>query len=249
MPPCIDDVTFEEHLLGLGSPAAAEHVRSCANCQARLLVDEKSAEHFRKFVFPRTVDAVVASQVKSLPRWWFAMAAAAACVLLLGFIPLIKRLTLTEPGDDYTGTKGASESGSFSLTVYTPLETGVAALRDGERVAAAAPLRFEVSTPEPCALWLISVDDSGTVSRLFPTEGDEGAAVNGFQSLPGGVVLDGRTGSERFFALCSVAPLSYAQVLSAAKDFGALLPSKTAAPKLAGLPEGTLQDTLRLDKF
>jgi hypothetical protein len=249
MPPCIDDVTFEEYLLGVGSKAPAEHVRSCTNCQARLQADEKAGQHFRQFVFARTVDAVVASQIKSTPRWWFAAAAAAAVVLILSFVPTLTRLTRTEPSDDYTGSKGAGGTGSFALTVYTPLETGVAALRDGERVDAGAPLRFEVNTPEPCVLWLVSVDDNGTVSRLFPTEGDEGAPINGFQSLPGGVVLDGRAGSERFFAVCSAAPLSFSQVLSAAKEFSTLAPALPAAPKLSGLPERTLQDTLRLDKF
>lgn len=205
---CPDDVALERLLLGFASDEERTHPASCETCQRRLAEMKAQGVDFHRFVFPRTIDSVIAAHAETRrPRWLgfslSAAAAAAATTLLFLLSPEAPR--------DYVGTKG----GALGLTVYTLDDTGAPVLlEDGARVPPAAALRFRVAPTQPCHLWLLSIDGTGTVSRLFPSIGDS-ALITSETTLPGGATLDGVEGPERLVAVCTRAPTSYDAVVAA----------------------------------
>ncbi len=203
-----DQVKLEKVSMGLAP--AAEAAALLASPEARAELDRMRAEDedFHRFVFPRTVDAVVASQerLKAVLRWWPAAVALAALVAVLAWP--------TPPAADYLGLKG----GALGLWVYTLDGDGaVVRVADGARVAAGASLRFQVKPSRPCHLWVVSVDGQGQVSRLYPATGEAPQLGAAAQALPGGATLDGLAGPERVVALCSPAPAGYPEVEAAAR--------------------------------
>lgn len=204
-----DQVKLEKVSMGLAPPAEAAAL--LASPEAREELDRMRAEDedFHRFVFPRTVDAVVASQqrLQAALRWWPAAAALAALVLVV--------LWPAAPADDYLGVKGG---GALGLWVYTLDGAGaVVRVAEGGTVPAAASLRFQVKPSRPCHLWLVSVDGAGQVSRLYPASGEAPQLAASAQALPGGATLDGQPGPERLVALCSPAPVGYPAVEAAAR--------------------------------
>ncbi len=121
---------------------------------------------------------------------------------------------------------------------------------EGEAVKASEEIRFRVDlVRQPCHLWIVSVDGSGQVSRLFPTSGDGGALVATRFEVPGGAVLDGKPGPERVFAICSPQPVYYAaiergvQLATARGESGV-----REVREVAGLPQGSAQASVLLEK-
>ena len=234
---CPTELELEAYLLGSAGPLAP-HVEGCARCRDQLEEMRRQGEEFRREVYPRTVDAVVARAARrGAPRWLLVavpLAAAAAALLYVR----------TAPPPDYLGVKG----GGLALTVFVHDGGGARALADGQPVPAGAALRFEVRPARACRLWIVSVDGAGQVSRLFPASG-EAASVAGAGALPGGAVLDGRAGPERIYAICTPTPLSLPAVERAARaaasggDRGV-----RAAGALEGLPREATQATVLLEK-
>jgi len=237
---------MEAYLLDPERSGLSQHLDGCEVCKARLARMEKEGEDFRRFVLPATLDAVVEANSGSRIPWksWFmvavpAMAAAAALVIAVRPAP-----KPTEPPEDYVGEKGG-----MGITVYTTGERGPTTVPDGGKVNPAAALRFSVrpGAAKPCHLWLVSVDEAGQVSRVYPTQGDKGAQITQKTPLPGGAVLDGKTGLERLYAICSPEPIAYGQVESAVRASSSSGSIRKGA-LLAGLPKGAAQTTVLLDK-
>lgn len=203
---CLDDLALEKVLLDAAGEGALAHLAGCADCTGKLEVMKRENAQFRQYVYPATVDAVVAS---TRPRRWWAWAlvpAALAASALLSF-------RTVEPPAEYVGVKG----GTVGLAVFSLDATSAAVqLQDGAAVHADASLRFQVRPVAPCYLWVVSVDPLGQVSRLFPAEG-EAARVTGDTTLPGGATLDGREGPERVIAVCTPAPVPFEAVVNAAR--------------------------------
>jgi hypothetical protein len=68
-------------------------------------------------------------------------------------------------------------------------------------------------------------------------------------ALPGGAVLDGKSGLERFYAICAPGPLSWPEavkVVEAAAGGGE--PAVRKPAPLHGLPEGAFAATLLVEK-
>lgn len=238
---CPSELALERHLLDPATSGLRPHLESCPRCGERVATMEREGEEFRRFVYPATVDAVQDAAAPARGRRWglalapLAAAAAAAVVLLLQ--------PSGGPGPDYLGTKG------FAFQVFAGGPSGARAVASGESVPAAGALRFQVGPGRPCRLWVVSVDASGQVSRLFPAEGEGGALVEKQGPLPGGAVLDGRAGPERIYAVCTPSPLPFAEVEKAARAAAGGGPgSVRAAGGLRGLPAGTSQATLLLEK-
>jgi len=238
---CPSDLELEAHLLDAGRPALAGHLEACGHCAGRLAEMVRQGEEFRREVFPVTVDAVVE---RSRRRRWLrrlgavlapvGVAAAAAVVLLVRAPPV-----------DYVGTKGAT----LALAVFVQTADGPRAARDGEPVPAGAAVRFQVRPAQACRLWIVSVDASGQVSRLYPASGEGAGEVDPGRPLPGGAILDGRAGPERIFAVCSTRPVTFDVVDRAAREAAAGgAPAVRAASRLAGLPREVLQASLLLEK-
>ena len=239
-------LAMEAYLLDPERSGLSQHLDGCDVCKARLARMEKEGEDFRRFVLPATLDKVIEANSGSRPRWngWLiavpAMAAAAAVAVVV--LPKIGREEGPDP--DYIGEKG-----SLGITVYTTGDKGPTTIPDGGKVNPSAALRFSVrpGNLKSCHLWLVSVDEAGQVSRVYPTQGDKGAQITQKTPLPGGAVLDGKTGLERLYAICSPEPIAYGQVESAVRA-SASSESIRKGTLLAGLPKGAAQTTVLLDK-
>jgi hypothetical protein len=164
--------------------------------------------------------------------------AAAAAALVVALRPAPK------PPDDYVGTKGG-----MSLLAYVKAPGGANLVRDGAAVRPSAALRFTVNPGTRCNLWIVSVDEAGQISRIYPTSGNQGAPViEKPQTLPGGAVLDGRPGLERFYGVCSPAPLSYDDVVNCVRGSVRGAADVRNGPALVGLPKGSRQDSVLVEK-
>lgn len=241
---CPSDLALEKLLLDPTSTALEPHLAACARCRDRLAEMKRQGEDFHRLVFPATIDAIEQAAAGrrgwGLVRWLAplpALAAAAAVMLLIG---------PGGPSDDYLGVKGGN---SMGLAVFLNARGDIHPARDGEVVPASAAVRFKVRPARPCRLWVLSVDATGQVSRIFPTEGEGGVEVVRTTELPGGAVLDGQPGPERFLALCAPGPVPYSQVEGAVRSAVAIGPDAVRTLRtVPGLPAGTVQDSVLLEK-
>jgi hypothetical protein len=241
---CPSDLELEALLR---APAAGGgHVLACPRCAARVAEMRRLGEEFEREVFPPTVEAVVAGATRSraprlLARLAPLAAAAAAAALFL----------LLRPGGP-AGDRLAVKGPPLTLVAYRAAPGGARAVTDGETVPAAAGLRFEVRPARACNLWIVSADAAGHVSRIYPPAGKEGVKVQagGPVVVPGGAVLDGRAGPERFFAVCGCGdePIGYPDVERAAAAVGPGEARVRAARTLPHLPGDALQATILIEK-
>ncbi len=194
---CPSDLALEAYLLEVDRTPVDAHLDACEPCRARLARMREEGEEFRRLVFPATVEAVEDAAERPWKRWFNwrfvvapvgALAAAAAAVLLI----------VRQPGPDYIGSKGAK----LGLSVFVNAADGVRAIEDGAVVPASAALRFKVRPASDCWLWIMSVDASGQISRLYPPKGTPPDKRNE-GPVPGGALLDGQAGPERIFAVCA----------------------------------------------
>jgi len=150
------------------------------------------------------------------------------------------------PPVNYLGMKGPG----LSLVAYARDASGARALADGAAVAPGAGLRFRVRPAQACRLWIVSADAAGQVSRIYPSDGSQGAELRAGEpvALPGGAALDGRPGPERFFAVCGAGALPLEDVERAARAVGPGADRVRAARGLSGLPADASQATLLVEK-
>jgi hypothetical protein len=230
---------LEAHLLDPVRSAVSGHVAGCEDCRAHLLTMERQGDDFMRYVYPATVETLAP---KSARRWtWAAIVAPVAALAAAAIVVGVNR----GPASDYVGTKGVT----INLGVYAGSEAGARALSDKDSVPAGAALRFRVQPARPCHLGIVSVDEHGEVSQLYPQSGDVAPAVEKMETLPGGAILDGQPGPERIFAVCSADPLQMQKVESAVKiAAGTGADSVRALRSIPGLPSGTAQTTLLLEK-
>lgn len=239
---CPSDLELEAVLR---RPSAGQgHVFTCPRCAARVAELRRLGEEFEREVFPATVEAVVAGGRRAAPPhrsiWLAPLAAAAVAAAVL----------LVRPGG--TGDRLAIKGPPLTLVAYRRAPGGAHALADGESVPAAAGLRFEVRPARSCNLWIVSADAAGHVSRIYPPSGEDGAKVQagGPVVVPGGAMLDGQGGPERFFAICGCGdePIHYRDVQRAAASIGPGEASVRSARALPHLPDDALQATVLLEK-
>ena len=239
------DLRLETFLLAPERSAVAPHVDGCELCQARVAEMRRLGEVFEHAVFPVTAPAVLAAarpprRPRRVTRWMLAAGPVAAAAAL--FLFLVVRERVGGPGPH-----------GIDLAVYVQAPSGVRAVRDGAEVPADASVRFEVHPGTPCCLWVLGVDASGEITRLYPPKGDRAseAIVHPARphELPTGVVLDGRGGPQRFFAVCTKAPVPWLTVKQAAAD---AMPKGEDAVRsvrsLPGLPAGAVQTTVLVEK-
>jgi hypothetical protein len=242
MTACPSDLRLEALLLA-SDGADAGHVAECPACQERLAEMRAQGEAFAREVYPATVDAVIAS-VQSGPaarpaprlRWLrfavpLAAAAAAALFLLVRLRP----------------------APTVELSVFVKDGARAAPVTDGEPVPASAALRFEVHPSSPCCLWILSVDPSGNIARLYPPKGDKASEelIHPAEphALPTTAVLDGQAGPARIFAVCTKAPVPWPKLKDAAAK--KLEKGEDAVRQLraiSGLPRGSAQTSVLIEK-
>jgi hypothetical protein len=239
-PGCPSDLRLEAHLLAPAASGLAPHLEACALCRERLAAMERAGEEFRRSVYPATVDSVVeAARPRRRIRWALllpapaALAAAAALVLLL-------------PRGEEMQTKG-----DLGFAVFAATPDGARPVADGGRLPADAAVRFRVQPTGTCRLWVASVDAGGEVSRIYPPgKGGSGAELTaGPAELPGGAVLDGKPGPERFYAVCVPEGVAWPEVVRAVAEAAGKGPEAVRAPgALRGLPAGTAAASLLVEK-
>jgi hypothetical protein len=247
---CPSDLALEAHLLDPARSSLTPHVHSCNDCRTRIARMEAEGEDFRRFVFPATVEAVeeaMTPRSRRLLSWLMpvgGLVAAAAALMLVVRVGTGSR-TPMHPGNDDIQLKG----GSMSLAVYVGGGArGASAVTDGASVPANAQIRFKVRPAPDCKLWIVSVDASGQVSRLYPAAG-EPTVVSESGALPGGAVLDGAGGPERIYAVCAPEALPFGTVERSARAAAAGGAEKVRhAGELRGLPASASQATLLLEK-
>ncbi len=237
---CPSDLKLEAYLLDAEKSGLGPHVDACPACRTRLEQMASEAEDFRKFVFPATVDAVVAAAAPRPRMGWFTallpVAAACAAGLLLLVKPVPPEGLLAAQGD------------VLSLQVFADSPKGARQLTNGELVEQSAPLRFAVKSSVPCRVRVMAVDCEGRVSVLYPAAGEEARLVTGSEVLPGEAVLPGDEGPERIYAVCSREPLPVLALADSLKDQSAGDDDRVRrTDRISGLPPGTLQATLLVE--
>jgi hypothetical protein len=240
---CPSDLALELYLLQPERSAESGHIADCPSCAARLARMREEGEDFRRFVFPRTVEAVEDAMEKRRFgfRWAFVLAPIGAVAAIA-----VALLVRTGPPSDYEyGVKGSG----MALAVYVNGNQGAAAVPDGAVVPATAALRFKVQPASDCWLWILSVDARGEISRLYPPKGvPPDRRAEG--PVPGGAVLDGLPGPERIFAVCAPSQeMSWAEVKGAAAAVASGGPDRVrGARTLGGSLSGAKQASLLLEK-
>lgn len=246
---CPSELQLEAYLMKVASAVVAvePHLATCARCLARVEAMERAGAEFRQYVFPATVGTVAERGSKqALWRRWttlFALPGAAVAALLLVFLN-VSPFDAALPPEDYVGVKGG-----LAFSVYAATGDGAVLVNDGAAVQPGASLRFRVGPSAPCRLWVVSVDGSSRVSRIFPASGEGGAWIADAGALPGGAVLDELEGPERLFTICTPSTLPYSEVERAVqRAAGGGMDAVRGAGVLSGLPPGTLQESVLLEK-
>ncbi len=245
--PCPSDLALEMFLLDPERSELAAHVKGCGTCAARLEQMRREGAAFQREVYPATVAAVVEAAAghrpelrrPHRPRWTRLAIPLAAAAALVAFLVLRERRP--------------AAARDFPLAVYVEAPSGAQPVGDGARIPADARLRFEVEPRAPCCLWVLSVDSTGDIARLYPPKGDAASEAIVHppqrQDLPTVAVLDGRPGPARIFAVCTRSPVPWLVVKKAAAE--KLRTGDDAVRELRaldGLPAGSSQATLLLEK-
>lgn len=244
---CPSDLALEAHLLAPETSPLAKHLEACPPCAARVARMTAEGEEFRRFVFPATVEAVEDAAERRRPRAWLRWPVLVAPIGAVAAVAIALVLGIRPPGpeDGYVGYKG----GGMGLAVFVNGGEGAQAVADGATVPASAALRFKVQPAgEGCWLWILSVDASGEISRLYPPKGVSPDQL-GAGPVPGGAVLDGQPGPERIFAACAPdAKTSWAEVKAAAAEAAGGADRVRAAQGLGGALAKARQATVLLEK-
>ncbi len=241
---CPSELALETYLFAPGPGEVETHLAACAACKARVAEMQRQGDEFLQFVYPRTVEAVEKAVEASRNPWRrvFAVLVPAGGLAAVAAMAL---LLTPEPPSSYLGAKGAA----MALQAWTGDPAGAREVLDGASVPAASALRFRVVTSRRCSLWIVSVDGTGSVSRIFPAQGEPAVVEPGAGPLPGGAELDGVGGPERLYAVCTPEPVALSDVESAARAAAAGGPEAVRrSPSLAGLPPGATQSSLLVEK-
>ena len=252
-PQCPLDLALEGYLLERTSSKYASHVGGCADCQARVARMEKEGQQFLQYVYPATVGKIeeaAAGRRASWKRWMLVLPVPVAAVMT-ALLLVTRTSTAPEPlipEVEQTQIKGGGR-GSLLLSVFLGAADGARPVAEGEAVPTHSALRFKVTPNEVCRVWVVSVDATGQVSRLYPATGDSGAKITSGGALPGGAVLDGSTGPERIFAFCTPDSVPYATIERAVQ--AAVAHGEQAVRSVGvvpGLPKGMAQASVLVEK-
>lgn len=191
---------------------AEAHVLSCDVCTTRkrsietargVLLARVPAEEFARATLVLAAAEESSANVDSVRRakvlrWSFAggvLAVAAACLLWIQRpVPLAS--------SEVIRIKGAA-----SFEVFVKRGERISTVRDGDALATGDQLGFVYTLAEPRHLLILSIDDTGAISRYYPSDvGSRPLPAGARVQLPLAVELDAHRGAERLVALFSDAP-------------------------------------------
>jgi len=212
--------------------AVPRHAADCARCAARLA----SAAEADAVVAPAVLAAHVADVlVRAEARrhrwdpagWWadarvrWALVPAAAACLLIALVAV--RVVPADP----PGAEATWKGSDVALQVLA----GGEPLGSGLNLAPGAVLTLRATVARPGFLALVSVEESGRVSRLLPTRGDRPTPVSPGVVTARGVVADA-VGVERVYALFAERPFGTDEALRTLRTLPTA--SRTPEPSAAG---------------
>lgn len=181
------------------------HVDACEACSARLQALLSARASFvqarDQHAFARTVISRRKSRRRPTHWLWAATLAAAAALLVIWM------------RDDPT----VRYKGGTLFQVFVQRDGSPQSLANGQRLAAGDQLAFAYSLTEPRYLLLLSIDDTGTITKYYPLDARPASPLGPTRPrpLPVGIELDGHRGEERLVALFSRTPLDEARVQNA----------------------------------
>ncbi|MGA8890614.1 MAG: hypothetical protein WB493_03525 [Anaeromyxobacteraceae bacterium] len=236
---CPSDLRLEEYLLDPDSSGVASHVDSCQACRGRIARMNAEGEEFRQYVFPATVDAVVAASARRRPSWLgilIPVAATCAAALLLFVKPMAPEAVLAAKGE------------VLRMQVLAATPDGVQPVANGALVPPKTPLRIQVESTVACRLKVMAADCEGHVTVLHPAAGEESTLVTKSGPAVIQAVLQGDEGPERVYAVCSKEPMPLLALAVNLKDQSTGDDDRVRrAARISGLPPGTLQATLLVE--
>lgn len=193
-------------------PELRTHVEGCADCSARLramsdarasFVGRRDPGSFARVIAERSRDA----QKKTPVLRRLAVALAAAAVMLLGV-----RLAMPEP-------TAIRFKGQASLQVFVQRDGGAEEVTNGQALETGDQLAFVYTLAEAQNLLLLSIDESGAMTRYFPAASASALLSPAARAqLPVGIELDAHRGEERLFALFSRETIDEARARDALQE-------------------------------
>ena len=169
--------------------------------------------------------------------------AATAAVLLVVLIPVGLWWTPNPKGPNRT-------KGSVQLEMFVKGQSGVQPGIDGMTLQEGDQVQFRYQAVGRNYLFVVSVDDDGVVSPLFPDSPSQSIAVrsDGKRVLDGSIILDDAVGPERFFAVFSDRPISFEDIKKAVGRSAADQPDLKALQRLDFNPQDIDQASILIVK-
>jgi hypothetical protein len=200
---------------------------------------QETGDHFERFVYPLTRARVHASLKQSRRRRWWTWSGVLAAPVAAAVVMLARS---EGPDADYTGTKGGG-----LLVTFVKDGDKARLLHEGDSVPLNALLRFEARVPQGCWWTVLSVDETGTVSQLYPEQGS--VFIERPELLRLGAELDDRPGPERLFAFCAESDVPADQLRRSVRSSVAPSSESVRTTRMVkGLPAGVRQDTILVEK-
>ncbi|MBN2499005.1 MAG: DUF4384 domain-containing protein [Deltaproteobacteria bacterium] len=192
--------------------AVREHAEGCAHCSQRLFDLERERQQLHHEL---PVLELETGRQPSMLRWWPALAAACACMLLLAGVWMLWPAGPAEPATGSVRFKGCTPRASFRVERQGRVFAG----RSGMRLLAGDRICFAYSISEDAYLLVVNVDGQGRPSIYYPAGAACSAAIRAGEEvfLPISTRLDDYLGPERIFALFSRRLLTCAAVEAAVR--------------------------------
>ncbi len=201
-------------LSGEEASRVRSHLASCEHCRATLAAIEREAADVADVSFDRfaerTLEKAHASKVRRLPLRNVALALAACLVVALAAVPLRHALFPTHRN----GMKGGTNVELYVGGIGHPARLA----GDREVLAPGERVRVGYETDAPRYLTVVSIDDSGKVTALYPETGNSLTADTspGLHLLPDSVEFTGG-GYERVVTVFTDQPVSVESIVAAAR--------------------------------
>lgn len=197
-------------------PVLRVHLAGCDRCSVRRLALDAARSRFLATYpaveFARIVVARAATPVPAAPprRRTRPMIAPAVGVFALAAAALLWLYPAAERG-------AIRSKGGVSLEVIAKRGAIQSPLVDGDALSPGDQLAFSYSLDRSRHLLLFGVDETGEITRYFPSASASDASLTATPraQLPIGIELDARRGDERLYALFSELALDEADVRNA----------------------------------
>jgi len=185
----------------LDSPAIQKRIEAFKKNQTDFLAKHPFSEQWEKIASHHPFRKNRLINLK-----WVLPTLAIAASLILVFRTDLLNLT----NSDYLGSKGHFDFGLYYKREGAPAEkvnSGVA-LKKGDRI------RFSYASPVDAYLMIIGIEGNGEVNLYFPEEAETSLQIsaNEHKNLPQAFAVNASQPKERFIALFSKKPLSFAEV-------------------------------------